>query len=263
MPYYIVYAAAYCLWIILYSIFFFALVYIDTLPPVMNSITAYARLLISAAVVFSLPMLVSRSTGSPSGEKALIIACISAVAVTISAVINIFLSSVRFASILNILYNGFLFSLCLLGIIRSREKKQYPGRQIVLPFYILSGIFYPAAAAAGIVLTILGSAGLYASSFAVAAYCLPWSILMIGRQSSYILSGVQGRSLPETFLLDFGITPREKEIVEMLLAGKTNNQIARESFISLKTVETHIYNIYRKCGITKKMELNNLINTYR
>ncbi len=263
MSYYIVYAAAYCLWIILYSIHFFAAIYLEPDVPTLNIITVYARLIISAAVAFSLPMTVLSAARKGGKRIDILVSLTGAVFVIVLACINLLTPSIRFASIINVLYNLYLCSFCLYGILRSQGKKQYPGKQIALPFFIFSGIFYPAAIAAGIILAVLEIGSLYVSSFAIAAYCLPWSILMIGRQSSYILSGAQSRTIPGTFLSDFGITPREKEIVEKLLAGKTNNQIARETFISLKTVETHIYNIYRKCGITKKMELNNLINTYR
>jgi len=44
------------------------------------------------------------------------------------------------------------------------------------------------------------------------------------------------------------LTPRELEILRLVIAGKTNKQIAREVFISKKTVEFHLDNIYSKTG---------------
>jgi DNA-binding CsgD family transcriptional regulator len=44
------------------------------------------------------------------------------------------------------------------------------------------------------------------------------------------------------------LTPRELEILQLVIAGKTNKEIAREIFISKKTVEFHLDHIYAKIG---------------
>jgi DNA-binding CsgD family transcriptional regulator len=56
----------------------------------------------------------------------------------------------------------------------------------------------------------------------------------------------------------YGITPREREIVEMIREGKTNQEIADSLFISLATVKDHNYNIFRKTGVRNRVELANL-----
>ena len=45
-----------------------------------------------------------------------------------------------------------------------------------------------------------------------------------------------------------GLTAREVEVLRLLAAGRTNQQIARELVLSARTVERHIANIYRKVG---------------
>lgn len=49
------------------------------------------------------------------------------------------------------------------------------------------------------------------------------------------------------------LTRRELEILQLVLAGKTNKAIASEMFISEKTVEFHLDNIYRKVGVQTRM----------
>ncbi len=44
------------------------------------------------------------------------------------------------------------------------------------------------------------------------------------------------------------LTPRESEILRLMLAGRTNKAIAAELFLSPKTVEFHINHIYSKTG---------------
>ena len=49
------------------------------------------------------------------------------------------------------------------------------------------------------------------------------------------------------------LTPRELEILQLVIAGKTNKAIAKEIYISTKTVGFHLENIYRKPGIRTRL----------
>ena len=56
----------------------------------------------------------------------------------------------------------------------------------------------------------------------------------------------------------YGITPREREIIELICAGKTNQEIAEGLFISVATVKDHNHNIFRKTGVRNRVQLVNL-----
>lgn len=58
----------------------------------------------------------------------------------------------------------------------------------------------------------------------------------------------------------YRITKREREIVEQICQGKTNQQIADTLFISLQTVKDHTHRIYTKIGINGRMKLVQLVN---
>ena len=62
-------------------------------------------------------------------------------------------------------------------------------------------------------------------------------------------------TVSESFLLTHGITDREREIILKLIEGKSNAVIARELFISLATVKTHLHNIYKKLGVESRFDL--------
>ena len=49
------------------------------------------------------------------------------------------------------------------------------------------------------------------------------------------------------------LTSRELEILQLVIAGKTNKAIAREISISAKTVEFHLENIYTKIGVRARL----------
>jgi DNA-binding CsgD family transcriptional regulator len=68
-------------------------------------------------------------------------------------------------------------------------------------------------------------------------------------------------NLPEQFVQKYGISPRECEIVSMMVQGLGNRKIGETLFISALTVKNHIYHIYQKTGATNKIQLVNLINS--
>ena len=51
------------------------------------------------------------------------------------------------------------------------------------------------------------------------------------------------------------LTERELQVARLVVDRKTNPQIAAELFLSQKTVETHLRNIFRKIGVSSRVEL--------
>ena len=49
------------------------------------------------------------------------------------------------------------------------------------------------------------------------------------------------------------LTPREEQILYLLLSGQTNKAIAAEICVSEKTVEFHLNKIYTKIGLRTRM----------
>jgi DNA-binding CsgD family transcriptional regulator len=57
----------------------------------------------------------------------------------------------------------------------------------------------------------------------------------------------------------FGLTPREKEIVKYILMGRNGRYIVDNLHISENTFKTHMRNIFRKCNISNRQELIDII----
>ncbi len=49
------------------------------------------------------------------------------------------------------------------------------------------------------------------------------------------------------------LTPRELEILKLIVEGYTNKEIATEIHIAEKTVEFHLHNIYVKVGKSRRI----------
>ncbi len=90
--------------------------------------------------------------------------------------------------------------------------------------------------------------------------CLLSILFMINMyfQARLLENGV----LNQDFIRSFSISPREQEIISLLVQGKSNKEISELLFISFKTVENHIYNIYQKCEVKNRLELFNLAQKY-
>lgn len=62
----------------------------------------------------------------------------------------------------------------------------------------------------------------------------------------------------KVFQSSYGISPKQMEVLFLLLRGLTNMEIADRLCISRRTVETHISAIYGKLNVCNKIELMNL-----
>lgn len=60
-----------------------------------------------------------------------------------------------------------------------------------------------------------------------------------------------------------GISRREREIIAYLVQGLSNREIEQKLHISRRTVENHVYNIYRKLGVGNRVQLVNGLESAR
>lgn len=58
---------------------------------------------------------------------------------------------------------------------------------------------------------------------------------------------------------EFHFSARERDIIQMILKGKSNKEIEQELFISSHTVKNHIYHIFQKAGVKSRGQLVSVI----
>ena len=69
-----------------------------------------------------------------------------------------------------------------------------------------------------------------------------------------LLARPEAKSLPE-----FGLTLRETEIAGKVAAGRSNKDVSLEFSICERTVKHHLTNIFRKVGVSSRLELAVLV----
>ncbi len=82
-----------------------------------------------------------------------------------------------------------------------------------------------------------------------------WVKFIISRYSSNAPHVLFSKINIDNLVSLHNISPREREIFELILKGYSNIEIQNELFISPHTVKNHNYNIYKKLGIRSRGEL--------
>lgn len=58
-----------------------------------------------------------------------------------------------------------------------------------------------------------------------------------------------------------GLTSRQKEVYDLIMAGKSNKEIMSTLFIEQSTLKTHINQIYKQLNIRNRKELKSKMKT--
>jgi DNA-binding CsgD family transcriptional regulator/tetratricopeptide (TPR) repeat protein len=57
------------------------------------------------------------------------------------------------------------------------------------------------------------------------------------------------------------LTAAEQRVADLVVAGRTNNEIAAELFMGRRTVEAHLSRVYRKVGVRSRTELSRVLRS--
>ena len=163
--------------------------------------------------------------------------------------------------------------LALLGIhvyaatilLRGFKRIESPWlRSLIRSFLVFFGVFALLAAGQFVVQNIPTTPGfLHDYPLVELLYYMGFVILAIFYISRFFAEPGRGAAfnLPEQFVRRFGISHRERDIIEMMAKGFSNNAIADKLYISTLTVKNHVYHIYQKTGAGNKVQLLNMINS--
>lgn len=72
---------------------------------------------------------------------------------------------------------------------------------------------------------------------------------------------VEQNQVSDYFVSHFFVSAREKEVVECVFQGLDTRAIAEKLFISHRTVEKHLSNVYQKTGVSNRIQLYQLLRS--
>ena len=152
----------------------------------------------------------------------------------------------------------------LLAVGFTGQKADRPVRELVLTWSLIVfglvvflseiwGLIYYFAGTREIPLTPAGGSFMVAS----VPQLLFGGILMY-YFGAYVLADWEATpAVNPTFVEEYRISAREREVIPLLNQGLSNREIAEKLFVSLATVKTHIHNIYEKTGTKSRYQLFN------
>jgi ATP/maltotriose-dependent transcriptional regulator MalT len=81
-----------------------------------------------------------------------------------------------------------------------------------------------------------------------------WLQRLLSASSDTSLANRLGLGMPRGAKRPAELTPRESEVHELVAQGLTNEEIAKQLYISLSTTKVHVKHIYEKLGVRSRLE---------
>ncbi|MBN2439968.1 MAG: hypothetical protein JXJ04_01430 [Spirochaetales bacterium] len=255
--YYIHYMACYGIWLLISSFLLFSINIIMTKDVVLPRVIGYFRIVLS----FYLFFMASSFIFTLSGKRKLREWIFTIVPLFILLVMIIFLllwPNRIISTFSNIYFNGCLLGFAIFGLLSVKKKKHKGSESHMIPFLYLSIVAYGMLIIDGIILFFVEpNPSLSQHSIAAGLFCGSWAILdiLLFFRSLKPSHMQRGKSHLHEFIDYHNLSPREGEIIERLIRGENNKEIAEALFISERTAETHVYNIFKKCNVKNRIDL--------
>ena len=249
------------LWLLTFTFLFFTDVYLRPLSPGARLTLGLVRTFVSGTILFLYGELVLRLAGGRTNSAVRLLLLVAPVIYCTAVLLSLRSITLQLAGIVTILYYAYLAALGFYANL-LRKPRQGPVPENLRVYLRFSTVAFAVLILSGVP-HFFGHSGSLANVLPRAALCFFWGIAEI---VVFLRRGYQAErgdyTLHPDFLEDFGITPRESEVIKLVCEGKTIRGISDSLFVAEKTAETHLYNIYRKCGCGNRVELVNIVRRY-
>jgi DNA-binding CsgD family transcriptional regulator len=156
-----------------------------------------------------------------------------------------------------------VFAAGIVGLLRHREPKPGEGRSAIRRRSIRNyawlhvaayGLFFSAPLMPGTLKFVF----MFAAVIGLNLAPLVWLRRFFLRDYVSFL-GDEARPPLDAVVRKHEISAREREVMGLILEGKSNQEIEKTLFISYNTVKNHIYSIYRKLGVKSRSQMIHLV----
>jgi DNA-binding CsgD family transcriptional regulator len=153
---------------------------------------------------------------------------------------------------------GLLYAVALAWVsVARRPRNEGPAFLLMMAIFATAGLIESAFGLVGalrISMVILEGDGVVWSSVPYAVYAV---LLVLNNRVEDLSGRVQpAEGTPLAIAAErLQLSDREREVVALVVAGRSNRQIADELYVSVATVKTHLYRIYRKAQVPSRYGL--------
>jgi DNA-binding NarL/FixJ family response regulator len=85
--------------------------------------------------------------------------------------------------------------------------------------------------------------------------CARVMTLLLSGSSDVDLGRQAGLQMPRVLRRHERLSPRERDVYELIVQGRSNKEVARTLFISESTTKVHVRHIFEKLGVHTRAEL--------
>jgi DNA-binding CsgD family transcriptional regulator len=169
------------------------------------------------------------------------------------AVLSLFYPALRAWALLAFLMLGLSIAYIVFHAVFTKNKKVLFSREMALTITIASVVCFPGFILVDVFYDWIPVVrnNIPRGFYSMPLFYLVWSLMNLRDQFLYH----NRPPTPETIPPEWELSPRERDVLALLLKGRTYGEIGEALYISLSTVKTHVERIYRKSGTTGKMEL--------
>lgn len=169
------------------------------------------------------------------------------------AVLSLFYRALRPLALLAFLMLGLSIAYIVYHAVFTKKKKVLFSREMALTINIASLICFPGFILVDVFYEWIPFIrnNIPRGFYSMPLFYLIWSVMNLRDQFLYHNRPPSVDTIPP----EWELSPRERDVLALLLKGRTYGEIGEALYISLSTVKTHVERVYRKSGTTSKMEL--------
>ena len=266
--YYLVFLALFGFLLFIYAMQLYQVLALDkNYDSIFNTVLYFAVILATSLLLYIIPMFLFHAIGFPSKVFKVILSTTTSSLYFIFSIIEL-ITNLKLFYITSIIV--FFISLSLNIIIGGcyiKNVKDSLLQKVILLLGILTIVFLPFFMF-DMILSFMGiNITIKISDITMPFFYLWWNIIMLGYFFWYF-SRLNNKEASSPSIIEveqslnvknFHLTKRESEIVDYILQGKSNRDIATMLHISLNTVNNHVANVYEKTDVKNRVELVNII----
>ena len=252
---------------LVFTFTFFADLLFQGAPRAAHPLFSALQAVVSMVLIFYVPRLVQRLLGWKRGWPALAWSLGPVLLLLLGYLFVVLPVPFNYDLYATVAFYLYLSGWLGYGLVRRGRIRIGEWRPWVLTFLVGGALFHLLAAVEllfgpwplteeGGLPSILLTSSLFNTLWAVTVMVPAIRTLLVGRH-------VEGAAqVSEAFVREFGLSRRESEVLAEICGGLSNKDIAEKLFVSPRTVENHVYNLYRKCGVRRRLELCNLLHRF-